>query len=457
MIIFYLLIAVMPLSRHRIWGALAGDLTGIKYLGMACLPYALIRLAGQKNLPSFFGTRQARLFLILYSIATLSYFAEGRVPWHLSHWLSYTSFVVLFFVTLTLVRSVSTLRWVVLVAIGSLGFASLYVLRDWQQFRNVYPDYRPGWVVGDPNYFSVSALLFLPAAFLLMQAKRPRWEKLYCFGCFALTMTALMLAASRGGFLGLIAGCIYLILRSGHRLRNFVLVSTALLVITPFTPLNPLERFLHPTQSDEESKDTRMALWTGGWGIMKNYPVFGIGLDNFSFFIAKYIPEENLPRYESVSRVAHNSYVDIAAEMGIPALLVFVGILVCSFHTLEKVRRRAQASGDSTLQRVTIGLQTGLVGAAVAIFFVSAQYQKLFWLVVFLTMCLPPLVRPEDDVAIRDPMKETVRQRLVANHEPRLGGRQASNIGQPVFSGINPLARGRFRTESDLSPGKLSK
>jgi hypothetical protein len=36
-------------------------------------------------------------------------------------------------------------------------------------------------------------------------------------------------------------------------------------------------------------------------------------------------------------------------------------------------------------------MQTGLIGYAVAIFFMSAQYQKLLWLVVFLSACLPPL------------------------------------------------------------------
>jgi hypothetical protein len=38
-----------------------------------------------------------------------------------------------------------------------------------------------------------------------------------------------------------------------------------------------------------------------------------------------------------------------------------------------------------------------LIGAAGALFFVSGQSQKLFWLLLFLSMCLPSLARLEQD------------------------------------------------------------
>ena len=71
MILFYFLILVMPLSQHHIWGQFAGDLTGIKYIGLACLPYALIQLGARRSPYPFFATFQARLFLLLFFLATL--------------------------------------------------------------------------------------------------------------------------------------------------------------------------------------------------------------------------------------------------------------------------------------------------------------------------------------------------------------------------------------------------
>jgi hypothetical protein len=77
--------------------------------------------------------------------------------------------------------------------------------------------------------------------------------------------------------------------------------------------------------------------------------------------------------------------------MGLPALLVFLGILFFSYLTLGRVRVRAIRARQPFVWQAALGLQSGLVGAAVAIFFVSGQYQKLLWLAIFLSTCMPAL------------------------------------------------------------------
>jgi hypothetical protein len=60
--------------------------------------------------------------------------------------------------------------------------------------------------------------------------------------------------------------------------------------------------------------------------------------------------------------------------------------------TLERVRRRTIRSGPALIRQAALGLQAGLLGCSVAIFFSSLEYIKPFWLTVFLSMCLPSLV-----------------------------------------------------------------
>jgi hypothetical protein len=43
--------------------------------------------------------------------------------------------------------------------------------------------------------------------------------------------------------------------------------------------------------------------------------------------------------------------------------------------------------------RATLGLEGGLVAFLVAIFFLSAEYHRLFWLLVFLSAALERIVR----------------------------------------------------------------
>lgn len=393
MILFYFFIFIMPLSRHRFWGAMAGDLTGIKYIGLICLPYALFHLAQRRSAPSFFGSWQARFFMALYLLCGLSYVVTHRLILSYSHFLSYTAFLVFFFITLVLVDSRSRLRWVVLSGIGSIALASAYVVRDWQVYHNMYADYRPGWVVGDPNYFTVDALLFLPMALLLIQQKQPRWQRWFCLGCLGMTVAAVLVSASRGGFVGLVASCLWFLLKSRQRVRNLLLVCATLAALSLPMSISPVQRLLHPTRSDEDAQQTRLLLWAGGLKMIEMHPLFGVGLDGYKFEVAKYIDPAKVPIGETVQRIAHNSYMEIAAEMGLPALLIFAGILLSSLWSLERVRRIAEKSGDEFLRRVALGLQAGILGAAVALFFVSGEYQKMFWFAIFISACLPSLTR----------------------------------------------------------------
>jgi len=393
MILFYFLIFVLPLSQHHIWSQFVGDLTGIKYIGIVCLPYAVIHLAQRRSVPQFLVTWQARLFVVLYLWATLSYLVFGRTVIYLSHWLTYTSFLAFFFIIASTVDSLTRLRWVVLSGIGSIGLASAYVLRDWQTHRGLYADYRPGYVVGDPNYFTVNALLFMPVALLLLQQRRLRWQRLFCLGCLALTLTAVVFSASRGGFLGLVASCLYFLLKSRHRVRNLVLAGATLTVLSLALQISPMQRLLHPTQSDQDAQQIRLALWGGGLKMIAAHPFFGVGLDNYPQEITKYADPAKVPKYEYVRRVAHNSYMEIASELGLPALVIFLGIVISSVFSLERVRRAALKSNDEFLGRVALGLQPGILGTSVALFFVSGEYQKMFWMAIFLTTCLPALVR----------------------------------------------------------------
>ena len=388
MIIFYLLIGVMPLSDHPVWGRVVGEVTVVKYIGLVCLLYAVLHLAARRAVPSFFGTWQARFFLILYLIATISHFTQSLLTSGLFNaFLRYTSFLLLLFITVSIVDSVRRLRWVLLVAVGSVAFASLYVIREWQKYHNVYTDFRPGWVVGDPNYFTISGLLCLPVAFCFMSEWRTRWERLYCLGCLIVTLVGVTLGASRGGFLGLVAAFVFVALRSRHRVRNLALASVLVLPLSLISSASPVQRLLHPSHGDVQGEESRLALWKAGLRMVQQHPLRGIGLNNFRPLVGQY--EET---GETFLNVAHNTYLEVAAETGLPALLAFLAILYFSYRTLEQVRRGTLHSGAMLLHQAAVGIQAGLVGCAVAIFFVSGQYQKLLWLMVFLSMCLPPLV-----------------------------------------------------------------
>jgi O-antigen ligase len=230
-------------------------------------------------------------------------------------------------------------------------------------------------------------LFTIPIAIYSMLGTQEMWERMFCAICLVVTLAGVTLGASRGGFLGLVAGFLFVLWHSRERLRNLVVAGGLVIPLCLLLPVSPVQRFLHPNRGDKEGTDSRTAVWQAGLSMIGAHPIAGVGLGNFKPMVPKYSQIEMTP-----DLIAHNAYIEIAAEMGVPALLVFLGILGSSYHTLSRARRRASHAGSLFVWQASLSLQAGLLGSAVAIFFVSGQYQKLLWLVVFLSMCIPALL-----------------------------------------------------------------
>jgi O-antigen ligase len=386
MIFFYLLVAVMPLVRHQIWAdtQFAG-ITLNKYLGVVCLLVGLSALAARATPPRFFQTVQSRVFVV-FGLATIASFIIGGsdISLEISSVANWVSFLLLFFVTLVLVDSIERLRWTVLALIGGVAFASLHLIREWIGTGLS----RPGWVTGDPNYFALSALLCLPLAALLAQDSRIPWERAYCLGCLIVTLTAFALSGSRGGFVGLILGFAAALRHSRHRLRYFTLGALGIGTLLLIVPSSPLDRLLNPRHFDQESADVRTALFWAGIDMFQQNFLTGVGVGNYKALVHLFGgPDMRL------ENLAHNTYVEVAAEMGILGLLAFMAIFGFSFLSLRRVRIDTQARepGTTLINTTARSLEAGLVGAAGAILFLSALHVRIMWFVLILSMCLPPL------------------------------------------------------------------
>ncbi len=390
MILLCLLVVTMPFVRHPFWAGTAGDLTGVKYLGAVCLGYAIVELAVRPRSLNFMDSWQSRCFVALALFGMTSSALWGMtLPLELSPFMNYVSFLGLFFATRILVDSERALRLVVLSAVATMGYGSLHMIREWQKFGGFAAGYRPGWMFGDANYFTLSALLVLPFSFYLLRILDSWWQRWLCFACLVLTLFAVTLAASRGGFLGLAVAMLLVLLRTERPVYKLSLAALVLIPLLVLAPSSPLQRIMSPSHADQESIENRELIWMAGIRMVKAHPFLGIGAGNYKTLIA------SDPNWESERAwVAHNTYLELAAELGVPGLLLFLGVIISSYVT---ARRAARGRAPPVIQQVAEALQPALLGFAVASFFISAQYTKLFWLIVFLSTCLPSLADAADE------------------------------------------------------------
>lgn len=404
MILFYLLIALTPFVNPPIIWRLLGNTGTFKVLGALCVVYAMIDITRRGSIPAYFRSWQARLFTALVILASVSFFTmSSGIFLQNTTLLIYIDFVVFFFVTIAVVNSPSRVRWALLAAVIGIAYGSADIIREWLNFHNSMAGYRAGDSVGDGNYFSTSAALILPFVLLMIFHARKISGKLFFLGCLLISLVAIMLTGSRGGALAIAVSFLYVIWHSRHRARNFTLIGVLALPLLILVPVSPLYRFLHPNQHGINTEQTRLWAWEAGLRMFETHPIFGVGLGNFK----QLMPAYAAPGVDFKS-IAHNTYIEYLAELGPVGLLLFIAIAFCSFRSLRRVRMQTRSTGPpSVLYLAALSLESGLLGYLVGALFLSAEYEKLYWMVIFLSACLPGMVRPRVPAEIRAHTAET--------------------------------------------------
>ena len=204
------------------------------------------------------------------------------------------------------------------------------------------PMWRPGSIAGDANYFALDACFILPMAFLLVWRSRVPWERIFALGCLVATIASATLGASRGGFIAIGAAFLWLVWHSPRRLRNFIVVIILAMPPILLFPSSPVRRLIHPTYGDLNGVENRRIAWKAGLRMVERHPLIGIGLGEFKPQMDYYAdPGVNF------SSIAHNSYLEVAAETGLPNFLVFVAMLFFTYRSLSPVQSPGLGHGSS--------------------------------------------------------------------------------------------------------------
>ncbi len=257
-------------------------------------------------------------------------------------------------------------------AIGFLAFKSNYgILITLGQSRI----YGPGGAFEDNNDYALLLNVAAPIAFYVARGEKQRWLRLACYAISLMMAITVPFTLSRGGFLGLCAIFIGLALKSRYKLAGLLLVLLLGGITFPLLPSRVVERVgtIRTAAETDQSAQMRFDAWRVSWRIMNDHPVFGVGPRNMVELYQYY-------HDASSARVAHNSYLQMAVDAGVPALLFFLGLISLSMLRLRATRRILQTRApDSSLIAYTHGLEVGLVGYLVCAIFLSRHDLELIY------------------------------------------------------------------------------
>jgi O-antigen ligase len=234
----------------------------------------------------------------------------------------------------------------------------------------------PGWFMNSGE-FGIQMCVVLPLVVEFILALRSGWSKPVRWISYLVPVTivgSIIGSSSRGALIGAAAVALWWIARSRRRFRTLATVGVLALVVWWVVPEEQKARFA--AAGEDPTSVSRLERWEAGVEIANDYPLFGIGYNNWVTF---YGPAES-----------HNIFIQAWAELGYMGLLAFLGMIVASFWVNARTRRVLAGVDTSTpfLRNMAYGLDGALIGFLVSGFFVTVLYYPYFWVNLAMTVAL---------------------------------------------------------------------
>jgi O-antigen ligase len=264
----------------------------------------------------------------------------------------------------------------------------------------------------DANDVGMLLVATLPLTVYFLRPAAPTWQRLLALVGAAFALLTIVKTGSRGAFLGLLAvtaAMLFGFTAFSARVRagSVAAIAAGMLALGSQQYWAMMGTLLNP-QADYNwvggEQSGRMEVWKRGMGYMADNPVLGVGANAFWVAEGRLSEMAALQQYGIGMKwsAAHNSFVQIGAELGVIGLVAFCVMLARAVLTAHRLRALAPGA---TPDEVALGqaLAASLVGYAVAGFFLSQAYSVFLYSVVAMIVALHHVVAARAPLAVPAP------------------------------------------------------
>ncbi len=232
-------------------------------------------------------------------------------------------------------------------------------------------------LTGNPNDLALMLNLMLPLTVALLQIHRGGAVRTFLLGVLCLTVTAIILTFSRGGFLTMAALLLIYLWKFRRRpQRRWIWGLVAfLLVCIPLVGPAYLDRLATITDVPADMSGSAQQRWSDMAAALSytvKHPLIGAGIGQN----IKAVQEERGPD----GFLVHNVYLEYAVELGLPGLILFLLLLAGCLKSAALAQKRSR--GVPRLREffyLAEGIQVSLVAFAVAAMFHPLAYHFQFY------------------------------------------------------------------------------
>lgn len=240
--------------------------------------------------------------------------------------------------------------------------------------------------LGNPNELAAALVVGIALAGGFAIAAKGPLERALALTAIAICIASILLTGSRGGLIALLAMLITVIALGRGRRLPLILVSLAVVLIgigyiVAEAPKQSRERILHPGNGTG-----RTDIWTVAERMIGDNLVLGVGAGNFTSTSIHYLLQPGaLEHSEYISgnpTIAQSMYLEVLAELGIPGIGFFIGIIITCLGCMLAALSRFRAIADRRMATLTIAVTAGVMGLLASDIFSSAQYARNLWLLL---------------------------------------------------------------------------
>jgi O-antigen ligase len=298
---------------------------------------------------------------------------------------------IIAFVIYNAVRSAAQLRFYIAFLIG--GFLLYPVRGALVNYVGGYSTFgRAIWnmAYGNPNDLAGFCLVFVSLTLSYIYIGRHRLWRMGAVGAAALMLLVILLTQSRGAFLALVATTVVGFILVKRRGRALGVMSILAVLSLPFVPDSAWGRFggLSKVGSTsgmrgvdrEGSAEQRYQVLQIAMRIASENPVFGVGPMMYAEVAPRYgaMMSSQYPLARNVID-PHNTYLRLSTELGIPGLLLFVGMVATVLRRSWKTSAALLKLGDINGQVFRM-LILGLLAYLLAGLFGSIPYINVLYI-----------------------------------------------------------------------------
>jgi putative inorganic carbon (HCO3(-)) transporter len=345
---------------------LGPQLTAVKLAGALCFATFFIDAALTRRKLRL--DRSHAVLGLLLALAFVSSLGARSPQDALPVTIRYASFVGLYIVATQFddERTPVRIAWVVSIA---ATIASAWGVQNF--LTGVRPLAAPTY--GDSNDLAFLVATALPLTLWLF--RRPGWTRVLVPVMVGVSSLGVVLSLSRGALLALAVGVTWHAATERRHIPALLIVAVIAGAIGLVASQQAQERIDSSLQQKrniaQENVETRLDAWRAAAELAAERPLTGVGPGNFGLY---YFERTGRPPGTFGLRVVHDAYLDVAAELGILGMVLFVGFLVIVFMRASVAVRAGR--GPPGLAAAT---RTALLVAMVGALTLSEQYYPPFW------------------------------------------------------------------------------